>query len=72
MIQEFFTLYHQIFDDNRSTVGIKEDCVRLIKLADQLDPSISHGNIVTGYIFKDAMKFLVQKLQKDTNKTIDW
>ena len=52
-------------------MGIKEDCGRLIKLADQLDPSVSHGNIVTGYIFKDAMRFLIQKLKKDTSKTIE-
>ena len=62
--QEFFNNYQTVFDNmgNIKPCG-RETVITLIKSADELDPEISHGNIITGMMDEKRIKNLYTKYE---------
>lgn len=63
MIQKFYQLYVECFDANNNVkICGREKCKELIKLANEIEPNIKHGNLEEGFMNVRAMINLHDKV----------
>jgi hypothetical protein len=60
--EEFITEYKKVFNESNQikTCG-REECKRLIELADDIETSVKHGCTKTGMMNTDSIKTLYER-----------
>jgi len=63
--QAFLNTYNIVFDseNNFKNCG-REVCIKLITLANEIEPEVSHGNASNGMINANLMKSLKEKIKR--------
>lgn len=67
MEQKFLTQFNEVFDDNYEIKSCgRNDCIRLIELARQIEPSVNFGSIKTGFMNTTNLIRLRNKLKESS------
>lgn len=63
MEQRFLEQYRKVFDDNGNIRNCgRREALRLIELADSIEPGVSHGDTRTGFMRAEVMKELRERV----------
>jgi hypothetical protein len=61
--EEFVAEYKKVFNESEAVrVCGREECKRLIQLADEIDNSVEHGRAEVGMMNTDSIKSLYERI----------